>query len=447
MTPTAEKQDVFLSHYTQREQKLAGRGTPWLDRLRQEAIHRYAELGLPTTRREEWKYTNVAPLGRTRFEPAPIPRARPAAKELTSVSGVDLGTPRLVFLNGSFAPELSSLTGLPDGVQVKSMAAVLANGAGVLQDHLGRYAAMDNQPFVALNTAFVNDGAFVEIPAGLVVEQPIHLLFVTTTEGAEVVAHPRTLVVAGAGSQATVIETFLGWGKGIYFSNVVSEIVLGENAVVDHYRVQRENEQAFHIAALQACLNRSSTFTSQNLSLGGALVRTDMNALLDGDGGDCTLNGLYLTRQRQHVDNHTLLDHAKPHGTSRELYKGILSGRSTGVFNGAIKVRQDAQKTDSVQHNKNLLLSRDALINTKPQLEIFADDVRCTHGATIGQLDKDALFYLQARGIKAEQARSLLLYAFAREVVEGVKVERLRDSLYSLLSGYLSMPETHPEEP
>lgn len=447
MSATAEKQDVFLSHHTRREQKLAGSGTPWLDRLRNEAIHRYAELGLPTTRMEEWKYTNVAPLGVTDFQPARRGQARLSADDLADIPGADFGAARLVFVNGSFSAELSSLAGLPAGVQVKSMAAVLANGAGALEPHLGRYAATEKHPFVALNTAFVDDGAFVEIPPGLVVEQPMHLLFVTTADGAEIVAHPRTLVVAGAGCQATVIETFLGLGKGIYFNNVVSEVVLGENAVIDHYRVQRESDKAFHIATLQACLSRSSNFTSQNLSLGGALVRNDMNALLDGDGADCALNGLYLARERQHVDNHTLLDHAQPHGTSRELYKGILGGRATGVFNGAIKVRPDAQKTDSVQQNKNLLLSRDALINTKPQLEIFADDVRCTHGATVGQLDKDALFYLQARGIEADQARSLLLYAFASEVIEGVKVEGLRYALHSLLSGYLSMPETHPEGP
>jgi Fe-S cluster assembly protein SufD len=447
MTTAATMQDVFLSHYTQREKELAGSSTPWLNHLRQEAIHRFAELGLPTTRNEEWKYTNVAPLARARFQPARAGEARLALQDLAGVPGADLGGPRLVFLNGHFAPEFSSVDELPDAVKVQSLAAVLANGAEVVQGHLGRYAAFENQPFVALNTAFVEDGAFVEIPQGLVVEKPIHLLFVTTAAVSATAAHPRTLVVAGAGTQATIIETYLGLGSGVYFNNVVSEIVLGENAVVDHYRVEREVEQAFHIATLQACLSRSSSFTSENVALGGGLVRNDVNGLLDGEGADCALNGLYVIRRRQHVDNHTVIDHAQPHCTSRELYKGILDGRATGVFNGVIKVRKDAQKTDSVQQNKNLLLSRDALINTKPQLEIFADDVKCTHGATIGQLDKDALFYLRARGIQEEQARSLLIYAFASEVVERFRVEPLREVLHSLLSGYLSTPETHPEGP
>jgi len=442
---TAEMQDVFLSHYTQREKALAGSDKPWLNQLRQEAIHRFAELGLPTSRNEEWKYTNVAPLARAGFEPALADGAGLASQALAKIPDADLDGPRLVFVNGYFAPALSSLGGLPAGVKVQSLAAVLANGAGILQGRLSRYAAFENQPFVALNTAFINDGAFVEIPPGLVVEKPIHLLFVTASAGSASVAHPRTLVVAGAGAQATVIETYLGQGNGVYFNNAVSEILLEENAALDHYRVQQEGEAAFHIATLQAALGRSSTFTTQNVALGGALVRNDVNAVLDGEGGDCALNGLYVAGRRQHIDNHTLIDHAQPHCSSRELYKGILDGSATGVFNGVIKVRPDAQKTDSVQQNKNLLLSRDALINTKPQLEIFADDVKCTHGATIGQLDSDSLFYLRARGIPEEQARSLLIYAFASEVVEGFKVDWLRDGLHSLLSGYLSTPETHPE--
>lgn len=442
MTTVLEQQDVYLSHFTQWERELAGDGGPQIARLRQEAIHRFAEMGFPTSRAEEWKYTNVAPVGKIRFQPA---RPGLRAEQLARIPGADLGGSRLVFVNGRWSPKLSTLEELAPEVNLSSLAAVLENGSAVVEEHLARYAAWQNHAFVALNTAFIHDGAVVEIPKSLVLEKPIHLLYVTTAGTPAAVAHPRTLVVVGPGAQAKIIETYLGLGAGVYFNNAVTEIITGENAVLDHYRFQGENDKAFHIATLQVHQSRNSTFTSHNLCLGGALVRNDINAVLAGEGVSCTLNGLYVARQRQHVDNHTLIDHACPHGSSRELYKGILDGHATGVFNGTIMVRKDAQKTDSVQNNRNLLLSADALINTKPQLEIYADDVKCTHGATIGQLDKEALFYLHTRGIEQEQARSLLIYAFASEIINGFKVESLQSALHALLSGYLSTPAT-PQE-
>ena len=376
--------------------------------LRQKAAQRFAELGFPTTREEDWRFTNVAPIARVEWrKPGP---GRPAAFP-------QIGK-QLVFLNGRFAPELSS-TGLPAAVKAASLAAV--NGAA--SEHLGRYAAWQSQAFVALNTANTEDGAVVEIAPGAVVGEPIHLVYLSTSMD-DAATHPRNLVLIGAQSQVTLVETFAGAGR--YFTNAVTEIVAGENAVVDHYKLQMEAAPAFHVASMQVQLARDANFSSQSISLGGALTRNDVTAVLS-EGTECTLNGFYLAGGTQHVDNHTAIDHAKPHGTSHELYKGILDGRSNAVFNGKILVRKDAQKTDAKQTNKNLVLSEDATINTKPELQIFADDVRCTHGATIGQIDAESLFYLQARGIGREEARSMLIVAFARDVLDRIKIEPLRE--------------------
>ncbi len=438
MAAVAEQQDVFLGHFAQLQQELAGSGRPALDRLRQEAIHRFMELGVPTTRLEDWKYTNVAPVARVRFVPARNGVARLSAERIASLTFGELDGPRLVVVNGRFAASLSTLETLPRGVRAGSLAQALVSGDAAVEGHLARYADHRQQHFVALNTAFLNDGLFVEIPRGLVVEQPIQLLYLTVPGEAPTVSHPRTLLVAGPSSQATLVESYLCVGEGNYFTNAVTEVVLGENAVLDYTRLQRESEQAFHIGTVQTYQERNSSLDTHSLALGGLLVRNDLNAVLDGEGCYATLKGLYVVRGRQHVDNHTRIDHARPHGTSRELYKGILDGHASGVFNGAIVVRKDAQKTDSIQKNRNLLLSADALINTKPQLEIFADDVRCTHGATVGQLDKDALFYLRSRGLAAELARSLMIYAFASEIVDGLKVRPLAEGLHDLLAGRLA---------
>ncbi len=357
----------------------------WMQSLRDAAFARFAELGFPTTHNEEWRFTNVSAIARTAFTP---------------------GAP-------------AALLVYPDSV--KKLAPADA------ETHLARHAAFDQNPFVALNTAFLGNVTVLEIPRNAVIEQPIEI----TYEGTEgVAAHPRTLILVGANAQCTIVETYKG--AGTYFTNAVTEIVAGDRAVVDHYKVQQESVNAFHIATLQATLGRSAAFASHSISLGGALVRNDVNATLS-EGSDATLNGLYIVNGTQHIDNHTLIDHAMPHGTSHELYKGILDGKAHAVFNGKIIVRKDAQKTDSKQTNKNLVLSDDAVVDTKPELQIFADDVRCTHGATIGQLDAEALFYLQSRGIGKSQARSLLTYAFAQDVVDRIKVQSLRDSLEAIL--------------
>ena len=387
MTAVSEQLGAWLEDFTTQPQA----PTPGIVDLRETAFRRFAELGIPTTHDEEWRFTNVAPIARTRFSyrQADILRTVPASVEQLEPAGAEL--------------------------------------------HLARYAGFEQNAFVALNTAFLDQVQVFRVPRGVVVEQPIEI----TCQAPEPLVgqdspafHPRTLILVGEGAQCTIVETYKGAGR--YLTNAVTEIVVGDRAVVDHYKVQQESVNAFHIATMQASLGRSASFASHSISDGGALVRNDANAVLS-EGADATLNGLYLVNGTQHVDNHTVIDHTKPHGTSHELYKGILDGKANAVFNGRIMVRKDAQKTDSKQTNKNLVLSDNAVINTKPELQILADDVRCTHGATIGQLDAESLFYLQSRGIGKKEARSLLTYAFAQDIVDRIKVPSLRDSLERIL--------------
>ena len=287
----------------------------------------------------------------------------------------------------------------------------------------------------------MEDGAYVHIPKGVYLEQPIHLVFVSTADAGPVVSHPRNLIVAETGSQATIIESYLGLGDGVYFTNAVTEIVVGENAVIDHYKVGREAQQAYHVGTTQIYQDRSSNASSHAVTIGGAIVRNDINTLLDGEGAQCTLNGLYLVSGRQHVDNHLRVEHAKPHCDSREFFKGVLDGHGKAVFTGRIIVRKDAQKTDAKQTNMNLLLSKHAQVDTKPQLEIFADDVKCTHGATIGQIDENAMFYLRSRGLSEPAARSLLVFAFASEAIDRIRPQLLRAQLRQML--FDRLPEGH----
>jgi Fe-S cluster assembly protein SufD len=319
-----------------------------------------------------------------------------------------------------------------------SLAGALRSDAKLVEPHLARYARFEQNAFTALNTAFAEDGAFVYLPDGTSLKGPIHLLLLSTVPGEATVSHPRNLIVVGANSQVSLIESYVGLEGGAYFTNAVTEISAGERSVIEHTKLEREGREGFHIATLDVHQGRGSSFVSSSIATGGALVRNDINVLFNGEGGDCTLNGLYVTGGDQHIDNHTSIDHAKPHCTSRELYKGILDGKSRGVFNGKIIVRKDAQKTNAHQTNKNLLLSQHALVNTKPQLEILADDVKCSHGATIGQLDEEALFYLRTRGIGSEAARNLLTYAFASDIVSRIKIQPIQCQLDLMLLRSLS---------
>jgi Fe-S cluster assembly protein SufD len=366
-----------------------------IERIREEARARFAELGFPTRHDEDWRFTSVTPIARTSFVPG--------------------------------RTGLPACPRVPQGVQISRLS---GSPRELVESHLARYASYRYNPFVALNTANFEDGLFIHIAQGAVVEEPIEIIVESSANGRPTVSYPRVLIVAEPDSQATIIETYQGGGT--YFTNPVTELLAGDHAIIDHYKMQTESERAFHVATLQIQLGRDTSFRSHSISLGGALVRNDVNSVL-AEGAECTLNGLYLAAGEQHIDNHTSIDHAKPHGTSHELYKGILDGHSSAVFNGKILVRKDAQKTDAKQTNKNLVLSEQAVIDTKPELQILADDVRCTHGATIGQLDAEGLFYLQSRGIGREEARKLLILAFARDIVDRIKPERLRHTLESLL--------------
>jgi Fe-S cluster assembly protein SufD len=321
---------------------------------------------------------------------------------------------------------------LGKGVLATSLGQALATDPGLVDPYFTRCACFDTQAFVALNTAFTEDGAFLHIPANAVVPEPVHILYLTTA-GARAVTHPRTIIVAGDNSQARIIESYGGHDGDRYLTNAVTEVVVGENANIEHYRVQREGHHACHVSSTYVFLERSGVFAQQAFTFGGALVRNDVNASLGAEGITCTLNGLYLANGTRLVGNFTSIDHAKPHCESHEVYKGMLDGQARAVFNGKIFVRPQAQKTDAKQTNQVLLLSDDATINTKPQLEIFADDVKCTHGATVGQLDDTALFYLRARGIGHQQARAMLVHAFASDVIDRVKIEPLRESLEETL--------------
>jgi Fe-S cluster assembly protein SufD len=321
------------------------------------------------------------------------------------------------------------LHGFAPGIRVESLANALRGDDGVLRSHLSRYVRYQEHSFVALNTAFVEDGALVLIPKGEMVEEPIHLIFVSTGQNRPVISHPRNLIVLDEGSQACIVESHVGTGSGTYFANAVTEIVGGEGASIEYFLLEREGNAGFHVGALEAQLSRQCTLSAHSITLGGALVRNDVHVVLNGEGSGCSLNGLYLVDGKQHVDNHTEIEHYKPHARSQELYKGILSGSARGVFNGKILVHKDAQKSDARQTNKNLLLSENAVINTKPQLEIYADDVKCSHGSTVGQLDRDALFYLRSRGIPLGEAQSLLSYAFASEVISKIKIAPMRAQL------------------
>jgi len=429
--------DTYRSHLARVEKGDAGDTFRWLQPLRQAAFARFCELGFPTVRDEEWRFTNTAPIARTVFDPAP-PGEGIKANRMAPFALRESGAHRVVFVNGRFTPDLSVTGDLPSGVIIGGLCDAARSHPLIVEAHLGQYASIENHAFTALNTAMIEDGAFVYVPKGTVVDAPIHLLFLSVGDAAPWVVYPRNLFVTETSSQVTIVETYAGLGGGVHFTNAVTEIVAGENAVIDHYRIGLEPTEAYHIGALHLHQRRSSTLTSHNMTFGGALVRNDVHAVLAGEDCDCTLNGLYMVEGRQHVDNHLVVDHMKPHCRSWEYYKGILDGNSRGVFSGRINVHEDAQKTDAKQTNMSLLLSDHAQVESKPQLEIFADDVKCTHGVTIGQLNEEAVFYLRSRGINHEEARSLLTFAFAGENLDKVRVSSLRAQLEQHVHSKLS---------
>jgi len=406
----------------------------WLSLSRKLGLVCFNEFGLPTLQDEDWRFTNVAPIAKMTLAPDSKPAHHGVTeKELSQFPFSTLAGSQLVFVNGQFAPELSSVAQLPEGVKVMSLTDALATEPALMEPHLSRLAGTDTNTFTALNTAFFQDGAFIYVPEGQAVEEPIHLRFVSTAKDDGATAHPRNLIVAESDSEVTVIESYVSLSDATYFTNSVTEISAGDNAVVEHLKLQDENQQAFHIGTLAVHCGRTSNVITHSIALGAKLSRTNIYATLAGEGLECTLNGLYLTRAEQLADHYMIVDHAKPHGESHEYFNGILADKSKGVFHGRILVRPDAQKTDAKQTNKNLLLSDDATANTKPQLEIYADDVKCTHGATLGQLNEESIFYLRARCIPIEKARRMLVQAFAGEIIDRVRCSAVREELDQLV--------------
>jgi Fe-S cluster assembly protein SufD len=424
--------EVFRASFDRFARVKSTADVPWLGALRTAAMARFAERGFPSTRDEAWRHTNVAPLVRTTFHPAKPDQRVDDPAPLPGFAG-----PQAVFLNGHFSAERSSLASLPPGVEIASLRELLANAPQRLESVLGRVTGAGGV-FADLNTGFVDDGAVVFLAEGAVASDPIELAFLSANpDGPGLVSYPRVLVVAGPRSEARIVERYAGPEGHAYFTNAVTEIEVGAGASIDHYTLQRESGAAFHIHTVAARTERDGRFHDGTLSLGAALSRTDIEVRLDGEGGETTLDGLFVADGRRHTDTHTLIDHARPHCSSRELYKGIVDGAGRGVFDGTIVVRKDAQKTDAAQTNKNLLLSREALVHSTPRLEIFADDVKCKHGSTTGQLDDAALFYLRSRGIAEAEARSLLVYAFASDLVGRLRVEPLRRAVTAYLAALL----------
>ncbi|HET9479111.1 MAG TPA: Fe-S cluster assembly protein SufD, partial [Pyrinomonadaceae bacterium] len=398
---------------------------PWLELVRRSAMDRFEQLGFPSVHDEEWKYTNLAALAKQTFVPAS--RTENVSLDTTRFVYPETTTAHLVVVNGFYSEKLSSTTGLENVVAIDLLTAVSdARYNKITRAYLARNAGYHNNGLAALNTAFLQSGLFLWIPKNVNVETPIQITFVTDAEQADGASFPRLLIVAEENSSATVIESIVSTGEQQYFTDAVAEIVVKEGARLEHYRMQRESKEAFHTSITSAELGRSSSYNTTSINLGGRLARHDISVVMDNEGAECWVDGLYLIGSDQHTDTHSVIDHQQPNCTSHQLYKGILDGNARAVFNGKIFVREGAQKTDAIQTNKNLLLSPQARVDTKPQLEIYADDVKCAHGAAVGQLDEEELFYLQTRGINPELGRSLLTYGFAEEVIEKIKLVSIR---------------------
>lgn len=432
VTELAKQNNFYLEAFAALQADNAG--PPWLQRLRGNAMERFAELGFPSVKNEEWKYTNVAAIAKTDFKANSSTATASAGLDKTDLAR--LGAPetaesQLVFVNGELRNDLSSVAALLPSVVVTRLSEAIADERyqEIVRTNLARHADYVANGFTALSTAFISEGALVYIPKGVQVQAPIQLLFISDVAGASGVNFPRVLIVAEENSSASVIESYVSTHDEAYFTNAVVEITLGEGARLEHYKVQRESTEAFHIATTMADLGRNSSYDSTTITFGAKLSRHDYGVTMDHEGAECWVDGLYLVTGSQHTDTHSVIDHRKPHCTSHQLYKGILDGSSRAVFNGKVFVRHDAQKTDAMQTNKNLLLSNEARVDTKPQLEILADDVKCAHGAAVGQIDEDELFYLETRGIHPSLGRNLLTYGFAEEVIGKIKLESIREQL------------------
>ncbi len=445
MTQVADKLDQYIAAFERLETDPESKRPDWLFEIRKEAFASLLTHGFPHSRQEEWRHTNVSPIVQRNIQIAESKDHAVVLDEIRDYLVGNLDAYQLVFINGWYEPQFSSLAGLPEGVRVESIASILKSEPARLEPYLARKGSYEDRPFAALNTAFIQDGVYIHIPNHTSLDRPIHFLYYSKTnpdpQGNPTLysIYPRNVIVAGKSSQATIVESYAGDDGQEYLTNAVTEVSIAPNASVEHCKLQRESKQAFHITFTQVHLDRDSQYNHHAIKLGSGFVRNDVSAILDEQGIHCRLNGLSLENGKRHVDNHTWIRHAKPHCESHELYKGILDEQSTGVFKGQIFVAKDAQKTDAKQTNQTLLLSKEAEIHSMPQLEIYADDVKCTHGSTTGHLEEEAVFYLQTRGLNQQAARSLLTYAFASEIVNFIGVEAIREQLDRLLKDHLKM--------
>lgn len=430
-----EQQPGLMESHARLIESRNGDEPKWLRSMRQHAFEQFAARGYPTPRDEEWRFTNLAPLAKTQFELPALEARDLAPEQVRRIAIPNLNSVQLVFVDGRFSSRLSQTDSLPAGVTILSLADAVQSRRELVQPHLDAHALHKNKAdaFTWLNTAFVEDGAFIHVAKNVIVDRPIEVLAISTSQDAPVMTHPRNIIIADENAEVTVIERYVSIDAGVYFTNAVTDILAGDNAAVHHYLIEEEGGEAFNTSTLRTRQTRDSNVDSHTILLGGKLVRNNVHAILDGEGSQCLINGLYIGSDQQHMDNHMRVEHARPHGDSRQFYKGILNDKSTAVFSGRIIVHPGAQKTDAKQTNKNLLLSDESHVDTQPQLEIYADDVKCTHGATIGQLDEEAIFYFRARGISNDTARSMLIHSFAGESLSRMKNEAIRIYLDKIL--------------
>ncbi|GAB3906013.1 Fe-S cluster assembly protein SufD [Larkinella knui] len=430
MTPNQPNNDLkskLLADFRTSEERMNGASKSALHQIRREALNQFDRLGFPTVKHEEWKYTNVNSLVKEVFE-------FNASSEITLEDLALLESSRLdgnvlYFVNGRYQPQLSKIVSPTSQLSITTLADAVKTMPDLLNQYFAKYADYQDNAFTALNTAFAHEGVVIKVPANTVVEAPTILRFVSDARQVNVASQPRNLFIVDKNAEVKVAESFRTLGDQASFTNVVTEIVMAEDARMEYYKIQNESDMAYHIGTTQVYQQDRSHFYSATVTLDGGFIRNNLNIALDGSNCEAHMYGLYFPNGRQHIDNHTLVDHRKPNSHSNELYKGILEDRATGVFNGKIFVRQDAQKTNAYQSCKNVVLSNDATMNTKPQLEIFADDVKCSHGTTTGKLDEEALFYLRSRGIPKVEAQSLLMFAFAEDVIKKIKIDPLREQI------------------
>jgi Fe-S cluster assembly protein SufD len=445
MNQDKHKKIWYLENFKSFEENLNGHSKTFLHDLRKEALQRLSQLLFPTLKDEEWKYTNTTPISEQNFIPISKPSQYVFSKEkLKDFLFQGFEHYLITFINGIFSQDLSDIKGIPKGVTITNISTAAKNNPQVLQKYYNKLSSVDNI-FNAINSVYSVDGSVISVSDGIILDKPIQILYLNGDETNSVLSAPRNLIIIGKKSQANIIVNYYGIGSNPYFTNVISEVYVDEGGIVDFMKNQSENENSFHIEKFQALQEKNSVFNHYNFEFGGNIIRNDINSVLNGENIETHYYGLSLANGKQHIDNHTFVDHAKPNCMSNEVYKAILDDEAHGVFNGKIIVRKNAQKTNAYQQNKTILLSKKAKIDTKPQLEIFADDVKCSHGATIGHLDDNAYFYIRTRGIPDNLAKSILIRAFANDVVESVKIEHIRDQLNHMIFEHLHRVEVMNE--